>query len=798
MRPGDAVRLWRRVSALCAKALQNSPAAVASLKEHSLDDPALIEQFEIGFGDGSLKKVLPKGGELIDDLRALGVLSENNEEAMKDYFTLPLADAFGNACGICGLRFGAHAPQEVYVPAGTQGVFNRPAIKFSRKLLITGSILDALAVWRAGFRNVAAFYGAAPSSETLDALFRATEHCEVYLCLGSGDQIALSHNLVTSLAGRAKSVHSLLWPEGVRGAYDFLLRRSPRDFEERLDPLGATLASGRLEYSQIIGPTPEGFEVQVEGRRYQLRAIETPGPARLKATIRALDGQGRFVIDTVDFCLSRSRRGFLCEAARLFKLELEVIESDLHHITQQLEAYVKNRLKEQLPIAVAVTEEHRTEGLKFGCQADLPGEILRDLEQLGVIGEKANKLISYLVMTSRKLPDPLALLILSGSGAGKSHLQDTVLSLCPEEDLIKLTSLTERALFYKGEDSLRHKVLALEELVGAKSADYAIRNLISAKKLVIESTVKNALTGKLETQVNTVRGPTAVFQTTTNPRADPETRSRFIVVSVDESPQQTRAILRAQRQNHTLEGWRQRQNRDAILRRHCAFQRLLKPLVVVNPFEPLLSYPDEQLLVRRDHPKYLNLILAVTFLHQLQRPIKHEPNLGDYIETTLDDVAIANDLAHQLFGHSLDDLSRPSRELLRLIAEHVASKNAANSSDKVVFTRRGLRETLKWSDTRLRIHLKELVELEYIVPLSGRFGQTYHYRLVYSPTDESGKFLAGLKSVEQLRQEASLAGGVTNLALSSHLPRCEVETAAPPCGTNGLTTTPSNLAPLPG
>ena len=71
--------------------------------------------------------------------------------------------------------------------------------------------------------------------------------------------------------------------------------------------------------------------------------------------------------------------------------------------------------------------------------------------------------MGYLVMTSRKMDDPLALLILSGSGAGKSLLQDTLLKLCPEEDLVKLTSLTDRALFYKGEDALKHKVLALEE-----------------------------------------------------------------------------------------------------------------------------------------------------------------------------------------------------------------------------------------------------------------------------------------------------------------------------------------------
>jgi hypothetical protein len=238
--------------------------------------------------------------------------------------------------------------------------------------------------------------------------------------------------------------------------------------------------------------------------------------------------------------------------------------------------------------------------------------------------------------------------------------------------------------------------------------------------------------------------------------------------------------------------------RTATIQRHQAFQRLLKPLVVVNPFEPFLSYPDEQLLVRRDHPKYLHLILAVTFLHQLQRPVKQDAQLGDYIETTLDDIAIANDLAHQLFGHSLDDLSRPSRDLLQQISAYVEKKAAGGSVDKVTFNRRELREAFQWGDTRLRIHLEELVEMEYVVPLSGRFGQTYQYRLLYAPTDEPGRFLAGLKSVEQLRQEANLAGVLTHLAPTSQGAKCEVQDGVPANNGGALINRPANLAPVPG
>ena len=137
------------------------------------------------------------------------------------------------------------------------------------------------------------------------------------------------------------------------------------------------------------------------------------------------------------------------------------------------------------------------------------------------------------------------------------------------------------------------------------------------------------------------------------------------------------------------------------------------------------------------------------------------------------------------------------------------------------FNRRELREAFKWGDTRLRIHLEELVEMEYVVPLSGRFGQTYQYRLVladgqHAALEQGGRFLAGLKSVEQLRREAiglcgsHLAGVLTagpcgrprpqkgDLAPPSQVPGCEVQNPVPASKDEAFTNPPANLAPFGG
>jgi hypothetical protein len=774
MKPAESARLWRRVAALYGKALKNDEQVLDRLKAHGLDGAELLEGFQLGYSNGSLASVLPKTGDVLEWLKAMRVLNGSSEEALQGCITVPLMDAEGNGCGFYGVSFRGDRVEERYVPENIHGIFNGVAAKSSPKLIVATEILDALALWKAGFKNVVAFFGPMPTQSQFECFSKGLENCEVCLCLragNEGEQLLLEQRL----ASRLKSVRVVAWPRGINGAREFFRRHGPKEFEMLLSDVKNDAVVGAAPGALI--PNNSGFEVLYDDRKYELRAIEKPGASRLKATIRALGQQGRFVIDTIDFYLSRSRRGFMCESARLFQQPMEVIEADINRITEQVENYVQSQLEAKQPQVRVFSEEDRAEGLKLGCAEDLMGEIARDIERLGMVGERANKLVAYLVMTSRKLPEPLALLILSGSGAGKSHLQDSVLELCPEEDIIKLTSLTEHALFYKSEHSLRHKVLALEELAGARGADYAIRNLISARKLAIETTVRNPLTGKLETQVNTVHGPTAIFQTTTNPQADAETRSRFVLISVDESPEQTRAILRNQRQSHTLEGLCRGRSREAIVRRHHAFQRLLQPLAIVNPFEPLLGYPDEQLLVRRDHPKYLNLILTVAFLHQLQRPKRHNPQLGDYIEVTLGDIAIANELAHQLFGHSLDDLSPPARELFRLTQEYLQKRTTRSVADKTTFQRRELREAIKWSDTRLRTHLRELVEMEHLLHLSGRCGLAYRYRLQEQPTQASGRFLAGLKSVEQLRREANLPGLIHNPTGTPPKRNSEVETS---------------------
>ena len=123
---------------------------------------------------------------------------------------------------------------------------------------------------------------------------------------------------------------------------------------------------------------------------------------------------------------------------------------------------------------------------------------------------------------------------------------------------------------------------------------------------------------------------------------------------------------------------------------------------------------------------------------------------------TLADIELANRIAHDVLGRSLDELPPQTRRLLKLIDGHVgaeAERQAIRRAD-VRFTRRALREAIAWGDTQLKVHLARLAELEYLVAHRGRSGTKaggFEYELVYDAGDADALRFPGLADIEALR-----------------------------------------------
>lgn len=494
-------------------------------------------------------------------------------------------------------------------------------------------------------------------------------------------------------------------------------------------------------------------------RRYRIRGWKKPlNPESLKVNLLVSKDE-RFHVDSFDLYQAKARTGFVKQAGIELGEAEDVLKHDLGRVLLKLEELQADHLnaaltkKDESP---TLTELEQKEALELLTSPDLLKRILVDFDACGVVGEETNKLVAYLAAVSRQLDKPLAVLIQSSSAAGKSSLMDAVLALMPEEAQVRYSAMTGQSLFYMGETSLKHKILAIAEEEGAAQASYALKLLQSDGQVSMASTGKDATTGLLTTHEYKVEGPVMLFLTTTAIDIDEELLNRCVVLTVNESREQTKAIHILQRQRQTLAGLLQDESRDAILSLHRNAQRLLQPLKVVNPYADQLTFLDDKTRTRRDHMKYLSLIRAITFLHQYQREIKtvqHRGKAVRYIEVTPQDIATANSLAHEVLGRTLDELPPQTRKLLTALHAWVKTESKEQSLQQADFrfSRRQVRDLTGWGDTQLKVHLARLAELEYLLAHRVARGQGLVYELVYEGEgDAGGRFLMGLKEMMKL------------------------------------------------
>jgi hypothetical protein len=440
-------------------------------------------------------------------------------------------------------------------------------------------------------------------------------------------------------------------------------------------------------------------------------------------------------------------------------LEEKVLKHDLGKVLLKLEELQEKQIAEAMaPKAKSeISDAQCAAALELLKSPDLLDRILADFERCGIVGEATNKLTGYLAATSRKLEQPLAVVVQSSSAAGKSSLMEAVLAMLPAEEVIKFSAMTGQSLFYMQGSDLKHKVLAIVEEEGAERASYALKLLQSEGELTIASTGKDPQTGRLVTQEYRVEGPVMIFLTTTAAEIDEELLNRCLVLSVNEEREQTRAIHAMQRHRQTLEGLLAHHQRAAVLAVHRDAQRLLRPMLVANPFAGKLTFQDNRTRSRRDHVKYLTLIRTVALLHQYQREHKTIASpagqLIEYIEVTPADIAIANKLTHEVLGRSLDELAPQTRRLLVMLQQHVGEQCQREKMlrQDYRFSRRDVRTWISWSDFVVRTHLEKLVDLEYVLVHRGGRGQSFVYELLYGGEGTDGKpFALGLIDPESL------------------------------------------------
>jgi len=542
-----------------------------------------------------------------------------------------------------------------------------------------------------------------------------------------------------------------------KDAAEFIAGGTADDVRGILTPTKTTSKPGAP--LQVETSADGSMNFTIDNREYRIRGLSPVGLERLRVNVR-LTINGSFHLDTIDLYQARARTLFTQSAAKLCSVSEQQVSADLLQMIERLEAArleMRRNGNDAENRNTPMTPAERDAALLYLKNPRLTEIIVEDFRKCGLVGERATVLVGYLATVSRKLPKPLGLLIVARSGAGKSALQDALCQMVPPEEAVRVTRLTGQALFYKDPDSLKHKVLAIAEDESAFGAVYSLRTLASDQHLSIAATRTDPQSGRLHTEHYEVHGPVVIIVTTTSPEAfDEETRNRFVQLTMDESIAQTRAILERQRRADTLEGVLEQATSEQVWRLHHNAQRLLRPLKVVNPYVEQLTYPEDRLLHRRDQKKYLALIKSIALLHQHQREIKRATR-GDveieYVEVTIDDIALANELAQGVLSLGLDELSAPVRGLydeLRKLCTQRADELKCKVDD-VQLSRREIREATGWSDWQVRSYCRQLVEMEYLYASVNGNGRPCVYSLARA--EENGiDGLRGLTDATALKQ----------------------------------------------
>jgi DNA primase len=776
----DHQKLLNQVTGFYHQTLYRDPAALEYLAKRGIKSEEAIRTFQIGYANRTLTYAV--SAQVREELKAAGIFRESGHEHFSGSVVIPILDENGNAVEMYGRKVVQHlrkgTPLHLYLPGPHRGIWNRQAFKASKEIILCEALIDALTFWVNGFRNVTASYGVSGFTPELEEAFNLFATEKVYVAYDNdpaGNQAALA--LAAKLSQAGLDVYRINFPAGLDANAFALKEQDPaaalRELVEQATPISTLVArhssfGGKADLPKVstdsasdltAAVTESEIVITIANRIYRIRGLAKQPGETMKVNLR-IAANDRLFIDTLDLYSAKHRGQFLTSAAKEINLSEDLIRSDLARLVPKLETVQQELTNANLPAKEKVyrmTPEEEAEARALLKSPDLINRILSDFTAAGTVGEETNKLVGYLAAVSRKLDDPLAVLIMSRSAAGKSSLQDAILAFVPEEDKVKYTAITGQSLFYLEENALVHKVLAIAEGEGAERASYAIKTMQSDKNLTIASTGKDPATGKMRTQEYQVKGPIAIMLTTTAAEVDYETANRFLILTVDEDPEQTRHIHDRQRENETLAGILAKREAEAVTKRQQNMQRLLKPLLVVNPYAPYLTFLSDRLRTRRDHKKYLGLIRTITFLHQHQRPrktAKHNGQTIEYIEATLADIDLANRLASEILGHSLDEMAPATRRLLDLLWQMVQErmKETGKKQEECLFSRREIREAFGWGDTQLRVHLSQLVDLEYLVVKTGQNGQKYLYGLLYhGEGQDGGKFLLGLSEVKELK-----------------------------------------------
>lgn len=458
-----------------------------------------------------------------------------------------------------------------------------------------------------------------------------------------------------------------------------------------------------------------------------LGGLNIHGLDRLRVTLKVnrIDNEFHALRHNVDLYNSNQVEKLVRKIAEYLEVGTSILRRSLQQLINQLEQHRLELLakeNEEEVYEYKMNKKERRQAIDTLRSPKLIEKTNKLIGASGVIGEVDNRLLMYLIFTSRLMENPLHCISFGSSGVGKTHLQSKVASLIPDEHKVELTVLSANAFYYFKKNELKNKLVLIEDMDGANEVLYPLREL-QTKKRIVKSVVQKGVGGEGKTRNLVVEGPVSVAGCTTQESIYEDNSNRSFLLYIDESEAQDERIMAYQRKASAGKINIADELEAANILRNV--QRLLKPVRVINPFAEHLILPKSVFKPRRSNAHYLQFIEAVTFYHQHQRESQFDMQTGEeYIETTLEDIKIANDLIKEILLRKSDPLNGATRNYLEGLKSHLDKKK------DTVFSNGEIRKELRIKESTLRRYHHLLLSEGYIKRRNDLDKDSFSYEIV--------------------------------------------------------------------
>jgi DNA primase len=763
--------LMAKVFSFFKKALPLTRKAVDYLQQRSVN----YQQHEIGYNSGGLHHE-SKNHHLINSMVKYGLLKPRPAGGYsvwaKDCVIFPLKNREHKIVSLYGRSIHTGGDQRHFYLTGRAGLYPCYPERATTRLILTESVIDAASLLQQAAvtteYGVLALYGTnGLTQEHQQAIVSCSSLQEIIFMLDAdeaGKAATVKH--AGTLAGLLPQVKltTVILPDGedvnsVLQAHDdtqvltaLLAQQQPVNFYSSIE--GKNAVAAEILPSPVLPVTDTRLNtanpelLTYDGDLLQitvLGGIKLTGLDRLRVTLK-VEYRGKPLLPVrhnLDLYNHSHTEQLTSKLSEAFDMSGQVVTSVIAGLTNALEGYRAACLESLQPRAAVKPEltaaEHEA-AINYLKQPDLLRRTSDDIGRSGIVGEAVNRLIAYLVYSSRKQAAPLHIMFLGASGSGKTYLQEKVSELIPAADKLEITQITENAFYYFRQEELKHKLLLIEDLDGAESSLYPLRELQSKRRISKTVTLKDSK-GNLKTITITVEGPVSVSGCTTREKLYEDNANRCLLLYVDGSQQQDSRIM--EYQTRLSAGLVDQGQEQAVKQLFRNIQQVLQPIRVVNPYAAFIRLPEQIFKPRRAMTLLLSFIETVTFYHQYQRELKEDKAGHPYIEATPEDIRAAFGLLKEVLFSKGDELAKATRNFLEQLKQYLSA------SSQESFTPQQVRKAFRLHPRTLQRYIRELLQYGYLRPVSG-YQHRKGFEYVVADRDEYRQFTGLIE--EQLQQ----------------------------------------------